>query len=65
MLRAAGLLTQIGVHMVICIGIGFFFGLWLDNRLGTSPWLLIVGILLGVGAAFVGLYRITSEFWKK
>jgi F0F1-type ATP synthase assembly protein I len=32
-------------------------GIWLDRRLGTSPWLLIVLVLGGSGLAFWGMYR--------
>ena len=32
-------------------------GWWLDRKLGTTPWLLIVGVFLGAGLAFVSLLR--------
>lgn len=32
-------------------------GRWLDERLGTDPWLLILGVLVGGGAGFFSLYR--------
>ena len=32
----------------------FFLGRWADGKLGTAPWLLIAGVLFGVGA---GLYN--------
>ncbi|MFC1903612.1 AtpZ/AtpI family protein [Chloroflexota bacterium] len=49
------------------IGVGFFIagsillgvvaGLWLDNRLNTSPVLVIVGLILGIVVAFYGVYQ--------
>ena len=49
------------------IGVGFFVGgsillgvvagLWLDNRLNTSPILVIVGLILGIAVAFYGVYQ--------
>ena len=30
-------------------------GLWLDRRLGLSPWLTVAGALLGFGAGFTAL----------
>jgi F0F1-type ATP synthase assembly protein I len=38
--------------------VGFMFlGIWLDRRLGTSPWLLILFVFLGAGGGFYSLYR--------
>ena len=34
----------------ISIGIGFGAGWWLDQRLGTDPWLQIIGFLIGAAA---------------
>ena len=33
------------------------FGWWLDDRFGTSPWLLIVGMLLGSVGGIVSLVK--------
>jgi F0F1-type ATP synthase assembly protein I len=32
-------------------------GWWLDGRLGTGPWLMIAGIMLGATGAFYSLVR--------
>ena len=32
-------------------------GWWLDGRLGTEPWLMILGILLGAAGAFYSLVK--------
>jgi len=32
-------------------------GRWLDSRLGTEPWLLLTGVLVGAVGGFVSLYR--------
>lgn len=49
------------------VGVGFFIGgsivlgvvvgLWLDNKLNTSPILVIVGLVLGIVVAFLGVYQ--------
>jgi len=31
-------------------------GAWLDGKLGTSPWLLVIGAFVGAGAGFYSLY---------
>ncbi len=32
-------------------------GYWLDGRLGTLPWLTILGAFTGAAGGFVSLYR--------
>jgi len=36
--------------------LGFGVGYWLDRRLGTKPWLLLVGATLGLVAGFYQFY---------
>lgn len=40
---------------------GLLIGLLLDNMLGTSPWLVVVGVVTGFGVGFQKMY----EFSKK
>jgi ATP synthase protein I len=40
---------------------GALFGWLLDRWLGTSPWLLLVMLALGIGVAIRNIYRISSE----
>ena len=50
-------LTGIGFYIITCILLGTFGGLWLDGKLGTSPLFMIGGLLVGLAAAFVGVFR--------
>ena len=59
--RALSMLTQIGVMMVACILIGVFLGRFLDNLLGTTPWLLLLCTFLGLGAAFKSMYDYSKK----
>jgi len=43
--------------MVAATFVGAGIGWWLDNRFGTSPWLLVVFFLLGSGAGMLMVYR--------
>ncbi|MDR1532524.1 MAG: AtpZ/AtpI family protein [Clostridiales bacterium] len=58
---AMGLLTHIGLTMTISILGCLFLGKFLDEKLGTSPWLMFVFILLGVASALFSLYKIGSK----
>jgi len=39
------------------MAVGYYGGRWLDRGLGTDPWLQLLGLLLGVVAAFRVLWR--------
>ena len=36
-------------------------GLLLDHFMGTSPWLLLMGLAIGLVAGFAGLYRLMHK----
>jgi len=60
-MRAFAMLSQIGVTIIACVGVGIFIGWLLDRLLGTAPWILLVCSLLGVAAAFKSIF----DFAKK
>ena len=49
---------------VVSFVTGYLLGSYLDRKLGTSPWLVMVGVLLGTAAGFVGLFRTVSRNLK-
>jgi F0F1-type ATP synthase assembly protein I len=50
-------LMGLGMQFVVAILLFLFVGKWLDAKLGTSPWLLILGVFVGAGAGFYAMYR--------
>ena len=56
-LKYIGLVTELGLIVVISIGGGLLLGLWLDNKLGTKALFTVVLLFLGIGAAFFNVYR--------
>jgi F0F1-type ATP synthase assembly protein I len=50
-------LTGAGFSFGAIVGVMAFGGYWLDEWLGTTPWLLISGILCGVAVATWDLIR--------
>jgi len=59
--RALSVLSQIGITIIVCVALGIFLGRLLDNLLGTSPWLLIVFIFLGIAAAFKAIFDFANK----
>ena len=60
-IKALTFFSQIGVTMAVCVLIGVFLGRFLDSRLGTSPWLLLVFSVLGVGAAIKSIFDLSNK----
>ncbi|ARU61678.1 hypothetical protein CBW65_12100 [Tumebacillus avium] len=60
--RAFGLVSAIGLDLAICTIGGTVLGNWLDGLLGTSPWLLLLGILLGLTAGIYGITKLIAVF---
>ena len=50
-------LMGIGIQFVAVLLAFLFAGKWLDERLGTSPWLLMIGVFLGFGLSLLYIYR--------
>ena len=56
-MRLGHMALSIGINFVFWSAIGFFLGRWLDEMLGTEPWLMILGIVSGIGFSFFGFIR--------
>jgi ATP synthase protein I len=46
----------IGIQFALVILVFTAAGVWLDKRLGTSPWLVILCVFLGAGGGFYSIY---------
>jgi ATP synthase protein I len=61
LLRMLGALSTVGITLVVSTVIGYFIGHYLDGRFGTTPWLTLVFLLLGIAAGFKNLYDQTRR----
>ena len=55
--KALGELSSVGLALVVCTVIGLVGGYYADRWLGTSPWLLLLGLGCGIVAGFINLFR--------
>lgn len=51
---------SLGLELVVPVALLAYGGYWLDGRLGTLPWFLLLGLLLGMAAGFYNLFRRVS-----
>lgn len=56
-LKAFARIGAVGIELALSTIVGLLGGQWLDRQLSTDPWLSLVGLILGVVAGFLSLYR--------
>ncbi len=61
-LQALGFLGNIGFIVVAAALMGYFAGTWLDEKLGTAPWLLLTCLILFLAGAALECWRVLQRF---
>jgi F0F1-type ATP synthase assembly protein I len=62
MLAALGLASGIGLQLAVTVLVGLGLGYLADRAFHTSPWFLLVGLLLGVvGGGYSVVRRLMKE----
>ncbi|WP_343560237.1 AtpZ/AtpI family protein [Kiloniella sp. b19] len=56
---------RIAVEIMAALAIGFGIGYFLDQWLGTKPWLMILFFFLGIGGAFMNVMRVARQLENK
>jgi ATP synthase protein I len=47
----------LGMQFVVALLLFLYLGQWADRKLGTAPWMLLLGVFVGAGGAFYSMYR--------
>jgi F0F1-type ATP synthase assembly protein I len=47
----------LGFQIAVPLLVGVYLGRRLDAWLGTEPWLLLAGAIMGMAAGFLGFFR--------
>ena len=61
LMQALALFSQLGLSIAIPIGLFTYLGYFGDQKLGTGPVLLFVGLALGAVTGFYTLYRMLKD----
>jgi ATP synthase protein I len=61
--RKSGMAYAAAISLFAAVVSGLLAGWLADRWLGTGPWLLIGGIVLGAAAGFYEFIRITSKLF--
>ena len=62
------LITQFGINMLVPIGLMTWLGIWLDEKLGTSYWVILlffVGALAGGRNVYLMAKKVFSQKEKR
>lgn len=59
--QAIGMIGSFGFLVGGSIFGGYLIGSYMDEWLGTSPWLLIVFVLLGIVGSFMEFFQIVKK----
>lgn len=59
--RKSGIAYAAAFALFMSVAVMTGFGWALDQWLGTAPWLLVVGLILGAVAGFYQFIRLTSR----
>lgn len=59
------LISQLGIMMVVSIFGCFFIGKFIDNKLNTSPIFTLIFLVLGIGGAFMSVYKTVIVYTKR
>jgi len=46
-----------GLQFALTLVFFAFLGIWLDKRLGSSPWFVLICVFVGAAAGFYSIYR--------
>jgi F0F1-type ATP synthase assembly protein I len=54
-----------GIQLALAVVVFFFVGRWLDRMLGTAPWLMLTGLLVGIAGGLIKFLRAAVALGKE
>ena len=60
--KSFAMITQFGINMLVPIGLMTWLGIWLDGRLGTSYWMVLL-FFAGAVAGGRNVYRMARNVY--
>lgn len=64
-MRTVGRVSAVGMELGGAVIGSLLLGWWADSKLGTSPWLTLLGLLIGSIAGFKAVYSAAKLMQKQ
>ncbi len=61
LMKSLSFLSSLGISMVAASFIGLFIGIYLDKWLGTSPWMTLIWLGIGIASGFRNIFILTRR----
>ena len=58
---ALGMITQFGISTITPMLLCIFVAVWLQSRFGLGDWVVLVGVLMGVGSGFMSMMKMIRQ----
>ncbi len=55
----------LGLQLALTVVVLFFVGQWLDGQFGTSPWLMLLGLLIGVTGGMIKFFMTAMQLGRE
>ena len=65
LIKSLGMISTMGISVVVAIAIGVYIGIKLDRWLGTAPWFFFIFLFFGIAAGFRNIYIIAGREIRK
>lgn len=49
--------SSVGLELGVAVVLSLLAGMWVDSQLGSEPWFMLVGLVIGLIAGFRGVIR--------
>jgi F0F1-type ATP synthase assembly protein I len=64
-MKSLSFLSSIGISMVAASFIGLFIGYYLDKWLGTTPWMTLIWLGVGIASGFRNIFILTRRAMRE
>ena len=65
LMKSIGPFLTLGIQLALGVVILFFAGRWLDEKLGTSPWLMLAGVFIGSAGGIIKFVMTATKIGRE
>lgn len=62
---ALRVMSDFGVSIAVPAVVATFVGIWLDRKFGTTPWLLILGLVGALSSTYLVIKKKAQDYAKQ